>query len=237
MRGSRVQAVTSELAGERLDIVLWSNDPAQYVINALSPAEVVRIMIDEDNHAMDVVVEDDQLALAIGRGGQNVRLAGELTGWVLNIMTVAEAAEKNEAEDAELRKLFIEGLEVDETTASVLVREGFTTLEEVAYVPLAEMLEIADFTEETVNDLRNRARNALLNQAIASEEKVETVSEELKNLEGIDAEILRKLAENGIVSRDDLADLAIDDLVDMTGMDAEAASVLILKAREHWFDQ
>lgn len=237
MRGSRVQAVTSELAGERLDIVLWSNDPAQYVINALSPAEVVRIMIDEDNHAMDVVVEEDQLALAIGRGGQNVRLAGELTGWVLNIMTVAEAAEKNEAEDAELRKLFIEGLDVDETTASVLVREGFTTLEEVAYVPLAEMLEIADFTEETVNDLRNRARNALLNQAIASEEKVETVSEELKNLEGIDADTLRKLAENGIVSRDDLADLAIDDLVDMTGMDAEAASVLILKAREHWFDQ
>jgi len=152
-------------------------------------------------------------------------------------MTVAEAAEKNEAEDAELRKLFIEGLDVDETTASVLVREGFTTLEEVAYVPLAEMLEIADFTEETVNDLRNRARNALLNQAIASEEKVETVSEELKNLEGIDADTLRKLAENGIVSRDDLADLAIDDLVDMTGMDAEAASVLILKAREHWFDQ
>lgn len=194
-------------------------------------------MIDEDNHAMDVVVEEDQLALAIGRGGQNVRLAGELTGWVLNIMTVAEAAEKNEAEDAELRKLFIEGLDVDETTASVLVREGFTTLEEVAYVPLAEMLEIADFTEETVNDLRNRARNALLNQAIASEEKVETVSEELKNLEGIDADTLRKLAENGIVSRDDLADLAIDDLVDMTGMDAEAASVLILKAREHWFDQ
>ena len=237
MRGSRVQAVTSELAGERVDIVLWSPEQATYVINALSPAEVQRIMVDEEKHSMDVVVEEDQLALAIGRGGQNVRLASELTGWILNIMTVDEAAEKHEAEDAALRSLFINSLDVDEEMAEVLISEGFTTLEEVAYVPLAEMLEIDAFDEETVNELRSRARNALLTQAIASEEKVEGVSEELKTLEGIDSDLVRQLAEHGIATRDDLADLAVDDLVDMTGMEADAATALIMKAREHWFSE
>ena len=237
MRGSRVQAVTGELAGERVDIVLWSPEPATYVINALSPAEVQRIMVDEERHSMDVVVEEDQLALAIGRGGQNVRLASELTGWILNIMTVDEAAEKHEAEGAALRSLFMDMLDVDEEMAEVLISEGFTTLEEVAYVPLAEMLEIDAFDEETVNELRSRARNALLTQAIVSEEKMENVSEELKTLEGIDADLVRKLAEHGIATRDDLADLAVDDLVEMTGMDADAATALIMKAREHWFSE
>ncbi len=208
MRGSRVQAVTQELAGERIDIVLWAPEPAQFVINALSPAEVNRIMIDEDNHSMDVVVEEDQLALAIGRSGQNVKLAAELTGWYLNIMTVTEAEEKHQAEDAQLRDLFVKCLSVDEATATVLVQEGFATLEEVAYVPIAEMLEIDGFDEELVNELRSRARDAILTQAIASEEKVEGVSEDLKDIEGLDAELVRKLAENGVSTRDDLADLA-----------------------------
>ncbi|WP_159875536.1 MULTISPECIES: transcription termination factor NusA [Aquitalea] len=237
MRGSRVQAVTQELAGERIDIVLWAPEPAQFVINALSPAEVNRIMIDEDNHSMDVVVEEDQLALAIGRSGQNVKLAAELTGWYLNIMTVTEAEEKHQAEDAQLRDLFVTHLGVDEATATVLVQEGFATLEEVAYVPIAEMLEIDGFDEELVNELRSRARDAILTQAIASEEKVEGVSEDLKDIEGLDAELVRKLAENGVSTRDDLADLAVDDLVDMTGIEAEAARAIIMKAREHWFNQ
>ncbi|PXX48686.1 MULTISPECIES: transcription termination factor NusA [Aquitalea] len=237
MRGSRVQAVTQELAGERIDIVLWAPEPAQFVINALSPAEVNRIMIDEDNHSMDVVVEEDQLALAIGRSGQNVKLAAELTGWYLNIMTVTEAEEKHQAEDAQLRDLFVKCLSVDEATATVLVQEGFATLEEVAYVPIAEMLEIDGFDEELVNELRSRARDAILTQAIASEEKVEGVSEDLKDIEGLDAELVRKLAENGVSTRDDLADLAVDDLVDMTGIEAEAARAIIMKAREHWFNQ
>jgi len=237
VRGTRVNAVTNELAGERVDIVLWSPEQATYVINALSPAEVQRIMVDEEKHSMDVVVEEDQLALAIGRGGQNVRLASELTGWILNIMTVDEAAEKHEAEDAALRSLFINSLDVDEEMAEVLISEGFTTLEEVAYVPLAEMLEIDALDEETVNELRSRARNALLTQAIASEEKVESVSEELKTLEGIDSDLVRQLAEHAITTRDDLADLAVDDLVEMTGMEADAATALIMKAREHWFSE
>ncbi|WP_293760061.1 transcription termination factor NusA [uncultured Aquitalea sp.] len=237
MRGSRVQAVTQELAGERVDIVLWAPEPAQFVINALSPAEVNRIMIDEDNHSMDVVVEEDQLALAIGRSGQNVKLAAELTGWYLNIMTVGEAEEKHQAEDEALRNLFVTHLGVDETVAALLVQEGFATLEEVAYVPIAEMLEIDGFDEGMVNELRSRARDAILTQAIASEEKVEGVSEDLKDIEGLDAELVRKLAENGVSTRDDLADLAVDDLVEMTGMEAEAARAIIMKAREHWFNQ
>ncbi|MBV8045521.1 MAG: transcription termination/antitermination protein NusA [Paludibacterium sp.] len=236
MRGSRVQSVTQELAGERIDIVLWAPEPAQFVINALSPAEVNRILIDEDNHAMDVVVEEDQLALAIGRSGQNVRLAAELTGWYLNIMTVAEAEEKHLEEDAALRELFVKNLGVDDDTAMVLVQEGFATLEEVAYVPIAEMLEIDGFDETLVNDLRSRARDALLNQAIASEEKAESGLVGLQDFEGLSAEYLQKLADNGVNTRDDLADLAVDDLVDMTGMEAEAARAIIMKAREHWFE-
>ncbi|TDR82037.1 transcription termination factor NusA [Paludibacterium purpuratum] len=236
MRGSRVQSVTQELAGERIDIVLWAPEPAQFVINALSPAEVNRILIDEDNHAMDVVVEEDQLALAIGRSGQNVRLAAELTGWYLNIMTVAEAEEKHLEEDAALRELFVKHLSIDEETAMVLVQEGFATLEEVAYVPIAEMLEIAGFDETFVNDLRSRARDALLNQAIASEEKAESGNAGLQDFEGLSADHLQKLAENGVNTRDDLADLAVDDLVDITGMEAETARAIIMKAREHWFE-
>lgn len=237
VRGSRVQAVTQELAGERIDIVLWAPDPAQFVINALSPAEVNRIMIDEDNHSMDVVVEEEQLALAIGRGGQNVKLAAELTGWYLNIMTVAEAEEKHQAEDAALRELFVTHLSVPEDVANTLVQEGFTSLEEVAYVPINEMLEIEGFDETLVNDLRSRARDALLNLAIASEEKVEAASDDLKSIDGLSAEMIRTLAEQGVVTRDDLADLAVDDLTDMIGIDAEAARAIIMKAREHWFNQ
>lgn len=237
MRGSRVQAVTTELAGERVDIVLWAADSAQFVINALSPAEVSRIMVDEEKHSMDVVVEEDQQALAIGRGGQNVRLASELTGWSLNIMTSSEAEKKHEAEDAALRDLFIRALDVDEEVASILVGEGFSTLEEVAYVPLSEMLEIPSLDENTVNELRNRARNALLTQAIVSEEQVETVAADLKDLAGLDAETLRILAENDVKTRDELADLSVDDLVEMTGVSSEVAHALILKAREHWFKQ
>ena len=237
MRGSRVQSVSQELGGERIDIVLWAPEPAQFVINALSPAEVSRIMVDEDNHSMDVVVEEEQLALAIGRSGQNVKLAAELTGWYLNIMTVAEAEEKHQAEDAAVRDLFVNALGVSEDVAAVLVQEGFAALEEVAYVPIAEMLEIEGFDEELVNDLRSRARDALLTQAIASEEKVESVSDGLRDIEGLDAELVRKLADGGVITRDDLADLAVDDLVDMTGMEAETARAVIMKAREHWFDQ
>ncbi|HJU49912.1 MAG TPA: helix-hairpin-helix domain-containing protein, partial [Pseudogulbenkiania sp.] len=192
---------------------------------------------DEDNHAMDVVVDEDQLALAIGRSGQNVRLAAELTGWYLNIMTVTEAEEKHQEEDAALRETFMKHLGVDEATATTLVQEGFATLEEVAYVPIAEMLEIEGFEEEQVNELRSRARDALLTLAIASEEKVESVSDDLKGIEGLDADLVRKLAENGVTTRDELADLAVDDLVDITGMEAEAARAIIMKAREHWFAQ
>jgi len=237
MRGSRVQSVTQELAGERIDIVLWAPDPAQFVINALSPAEVNRILIDEDNHAMDVVVEEEQLALAIGRSGQNVRLAAELTGWYLNIMTVSEAEAKHQEEDAALRELFMKHLHVDEETSLVLVQEGFATLEEVAYVPIAEMLEIDGFDEAFVSDLRSRARDALLTQAIASEEIAESGAEGLSTFEGLSVEHVKALSENGVNTRDDLADLAVDDLVDMTGMDAEAARAIIMKAREHWFNQ
>ncbi len=235
MRGSRVQSVTGELAGERVDIVLWSPEPVQFVINALSPAEVSKIMVDEDNRSMDVVVDEDNLALAIGRGGQNVRLAAELTGWTLNIMTVDEAEQKHEAEFTKVRELFIAALDVDEELADILVQEGFSTLEEVAYVPINEMLEIDAFDEATVNELRSRARDALLNQAIAKEEQVEHGAEELQTLEGMDAELARKLAANGVSTRDDLGDLAVDDLVEMTGMDEEAAKKLILAARAHWF--
>jgi N utilization substance protein A len=235
MRGSRVQAVTSELAGERVDIVLWSPDPAQFVINALAPAEVSSIVVDEDAHSMDVVVEEEQLSQAIGRGGQNVRLASELTGWTLNIMTVEEARQKNEAEFESIRKLFMEKLDVDEEVADILIEEGFSTLEEIAYVPLSEMLEIDAFDEDTVNELRSRARNALLTVAIANEEAAESASEDLLKLEGMDAQTAHQLASKGVVTAEDLADLAVDDLVEMTGMDEERAKQLIMTARAPWF--
>lgn len=235
MRGSRVQAVTAELAGERVDIVLWSMEPAQFVINAMSPAEVSSIVVDEDAHSMDVVVEEEQLALAIGRNGQNVRLASELTGWTINILTVDQAAQKNQEEYAGVSHLFMEKLDVDEEVAEILVQEGFSTLEEIAYVPLAEMLEIDAFDEDTVEELRKRARAALLTEAIAKEEKVEEAAEDLLGLEGMDDATAHLLASKGISTMDDLAELAIDELVELTAMDEERAKALIMKAREPWF--
>jgi N utilization substance protein A len=235
MRGSRVQAVTSEIAGERVDIILWSPEPAQFVINALAPAEISSIVVDEEKHSMDVVVEEEQLAQAIGRLGQNVRLASELTGWNLNIMTEEEATQKNEEESSAIIAQFMQKLDVDEEVAGILVQEGFGTLEEVAYVPLSEMLEIESFDEDTVNELRSRARNALLTEAIASEEKMEAPSAELLAMEGMDDETARALASKGVVTMDDLADLAVDDLVEMTGMDSERAKELIMTARAPWF--
>ena len=235
MRGSRVQAVTGELAGERVDIVLWSMEPAQFVINAMSPAEVSSIVVDEDAHSMDVVVEEEQLALAIGRNGQNVRLASELTGWTLNILTVDQAAQKNQEEYASVSHLFMEKLDVDEEVAEILVQEGFSTLEEIAYVPLAEMLEIDAFDEDTVEELRKRARAALLTEAIAKEEKVEEAAEDLLSLEGMDDTTAHLLASKGVSTMDDLAELAIDELVELTNMDEERAKALIMKAREPWF--
>ena len=237
VRGSRVNAVTNELSGERSDVVLWSPETAQFVINALSPAAVSRILIDEDKHAVDVIVAEDQLALAIGRGGQNVRLAADLTGWQLNIMTVEEAEERHAAEDAAIRNLFIEHLNVDEETADVLLQEGFATLEEVAYVPASELLEIEGFDEASVEALRNRARDAILTLAIASEEKLEDVAEDMKNLDGIDQEMLRDLAQAGITTRDDLAELSVDELIEITGVSDEEAKKVILAARAHWFTE
>lgn len=235
MRGSRVQAVIGELAGERVDIILWSDDPATFIINALAPAEISSIMVDEENHSMDIVVDDENLAQAIGRGGQNVRLASELTGWELNIMTVEESQTKHEEEASLTCQLFMGKLDVDEEVAGILVQEGFATLEEVAYVPINEMLEIESFDEETVHEIRNRARNVLLTDAIVDEEKIENAAEDLLSLEGMDIEIVRALAAKGINSQADLADLAADDLVEMTGMEIERASQLIIKAREPWF--
>ena len=235
MRGSRVQAVTAELAGERVDIILWSPDPAQFVINALAPAEVSKITVDEESHSMDVVVDEENLAQAIGRNGQNVRLASELTQWELNIMTEEESQKKNDEEGTVVRKVFMERLDVDEEVANILIQEGFTTLEEVAYVPLNEMLEIESFDEDTVNELRSRARNALLVEAIASEEHVENVASDLLTLDGMDNETARVLAAKGVTTQEELADLAVDDLVELTGIDAERAKQLIMTARAPWF--
>ena len=235
MRGSRVQGVTNELAGERVDIILWAEDPATYVINALAPAEVSSIVVDEENHSMDVVVEEENLAQAIGRGGQNVRLASELTGWTLNIMTVEQSSEKHAEEFSKIRSLFIEKLDVDEEVANILVEEGFNTLEEVAYVPLEEMLEIEGFDEATVEELRSRARNVLLTAAIVNEEQVEHGIEDLTKLDGMDAETARALAGKGIVTQEQLADLAVDELVELTAMEADRANALIMTARAPWF--
>ena len=235
MRGSRVQAVTGELAGERVDIVLWSMEPAQFVINAMAPAEVSSIVVDEDAHSMDVVVDEEQLAQAIGRNGQNVRLASELTGWTLNILTIDEAAKKSEADYTVTLQLFIEKLDVDEEVADILVQEGFGTLEEIAYVPIEEMSQIEAFDEDTINELRKRARAALLTDAIAKEEKGEVAAEDLLTMEGMDEETANLLASQGVSTMEDLADLAVDDLVELTKMDAERAKQLIMTARAPWF--
>jgi len=234
MRGSRVQAVRNELGGENVDIVLWSEDPAQFVIGALAPANVSSIMVDEEKHSMDVVVDDENLAIAIGRSGQNVRLASELTGWQINIMTPQESAAKSEQEFGKLREIFMEKLDVDEEVANILIEEGFSSLEEVAYVPMTEMIEISSFDEETVTELRNRARNALLTEAIAKEEKVEEATEDLLSLEGMDGDLAAVLADGNVHSRDDLAELAVDELTEMAGIDEERAKGLIMKARAHW---
>ena len=235
VRGSRVNGVTNELAGERVDIVLWSEDPAQFVIGALAPANVQSIVVDEERHGMDVVVDEENLAIAIGRGGQNVRLASELTGWRINIMSADESAAKQEVETETVRKLFVDKLDVDAEVADILIAEGFTSLEEVAYVPMQEMLEIEAFDEDTVNELRTRAKDALLTMEIAKEEKVEEVSQDLRDLDGVTPELLAKLAAGDINTRDDLADLAVDELVEIAGMEEDAARALIMKAREHWF--
>jgi len=235
MRGSRVQAVTSELAGERVDIILWSPESAQFVINALAPAEVSRITVDEEKHSMDIVVDEENLAQAIGRGGQNVRLASELTGWELNIMTEDESKQKSDEEFSVVRALFMEKLDVDEELADVLIQEGFSTLEEIAYIPINEMQEIEAFDETTIEELRSRARNSLLVLAIASEEQVENVASDLLNLEGMDGETARLLAAKGITTQEDLADLAADDLVELVEMDIERAKALIMTARAPWF--
>jgi transcription termination/antitermination protein NusA len=235
VRGSRVTAVTNELAGERVDIVLWSEDPAQFVIGALAPANVQSIVVDEERHAMDVVVDEENLAIAIGRGGQNVRLASEMTGWRINIMTAEESTAKQAVESDSVRKLFVDKLDVDAEVADILIAEGFSSLEEVAYVPMQEMLEIESFDEDTVNELRTRAKDALLTMEIAKEENVDDVSQDLRDLEGLTPEMITKLAEGGVHTRDDLADLALDELTEMSGIDEAQAKTLIMKAREHWF--
>jgi len=236
LRGSRVTAVRNEIGGENIDIVLWSADPAQFVIGALAPAEVSSIVVDEEKHSMDVVVDEDNLAIAIGRNGQNVRLASELTGWTINLMTQDESVKRAEAEYAVTRVTFMEKLDIDEELADLLIEEGFSSLEEVAYVPLAEMLEIEGLDEEIVNELRNRARNVLLTEAIVTEEQLEGVADDLLNLEGMTRELAAKLAAGSIKTREDLAELAVDELVELTGIDEERAKEIILKARAHWFE-
>jgi transcription termination/antitermination protein NusA len=241
VRGSRVTAVTNELAGERVDIVLWSEDPAQFVIGALAPANVVSIVVDEERHAMDVVVDEENLAIAIGRGGQNVRLASDLTGWRINIMTAEESQAKQATETDSARKIFVDHLDVDEEVADILIAEGFTSLEEVAYVPMQELLEIESFDEDTVNELRTRAKDALLTMEIEREEKAEEVSQDLRDLhvdgQSLTPELIAKLAAGGVQTRDDFADLAVDELTEMTGIDEESAKAWIMKAREHWFTE
>ena len=237
MRGMRVTAVTNELAGERVDIVLWSSDPAQFVVGALAPAEVISVVVDEDRHSMDVVVNEENLAIAIGRGGQNVRLASEMTGWTINLMTEEESQTRAEAEAAAVRVLFMEKLDLDEDVANLLINEGFSTLEEIAYVPFHEMLEIEVLDEATAQELRDRARNVLLTEAIVTEERIGDVAEDMLNLEGMDKALAEKLALNGVKTRDDLADLAVDELTEMTGIDDERGRRLITVARAHWFDE
>ncbi|AOV17309.1 transcription termination/antitermination protein NusA [Acidihalobacter aeolianus] len=236
MRGSRVQSVSNELAGERIDIVLWDENPAQFVINAMSPAEVLSIVVDEDKHSMDLAVAEEKLSQAIGRGGQNVKLASQLTGWELNVMSEQQAEEKNELETRELAQLFMDQLDVDQEIAAILVQEGFTSVDEVAYVPPEELLEIEEFDEGVVEELRARARDALLTRAIAAEESVAEPAADLRELEGMDDALANELAKRGIVTAEDLAEQAVDDLLDIQGMDAERAAALIMTARAPWFE-
>ena len=240
MRGSRVQAVSNELAGERVDIILWDDNSAQFVVNAMSPAEVVSIVVDEDKHSMDIAVDEDKLSQAIGRGGQNIRLASELSGWELNVMTAQDAEEKSESEMKELIGLFAKQLDVDEEVALILVQEGFSTIEEVAYVPAAELVAIEEFDEGIVDELRSRARDVLLTQAIVQEEKIDEVepAEDLLSLEGMNKGLAFLLASKGVVTREDLAELATDDLLEINEeIGKEDAAALIMKARAHWFEE
>ena len=235
MRGSRVQAVTSELAGERVDIILWSIEPAQFVINAMAPAEVSSIVVDEDKHSMDLVVAEDQLAQAIGRNGQNIRLASELTGWELNILTEEQSDQKIKEEYTSASQLFIEKLDVDEDVADILVKEGFSSLEEIAYVPIEEMVEIEAFDEDTVNELRSRASAVILTAAIAKEEKISEPADDLLGMDGMDSDTAKLLASKEIITMEDLAELAVDELIELVKMDEERAKVLIMTARAPWF--
>lgn len=237
MRGSRVQAVTNELAGERIDIILWNPNDAQFVINAMSPAEIQSIVMDEDKHSMDVAVATENLSQAIGRGGQNVRLATQLTGWELNVLDAAKVEQDTDAATHKVMQIFMAQLGVDEEIAQILAEVGFNTVEEIAYVPVDEMLEIDGFDKELVDSLKKRAKDSLLISAIASEEKIETATpaDDLLNMEGMDEELAYQMASQGIVTMDDLAELAIDDLLGFAKMDKERASTLIMKAREPWF--
>jgi len=239
MRGSRVQSVTNELAGERVDIILWNPSEAQFVINAMSPAEIQSIVVDEDKHSMDLAVSSENLSQAIGRGGQNVRLASQLTGWELNVIDASKAEQNAEAEVGKVKQLFIDQLGVDEDIALILAEVGFNSVEEIAYVPVSEMLEIEGFDEELVNELRSRAKDALLINAIAAEEKIETAqpAQSLLEMDGMDHDLAYSLASQGIVTMEDLADQAVDDLLGISGLSEERAKTLIMKAREPWFAQ
>ena len=237
MRGSRVQSVTNELAGERVDIILWNPSEAQFVINAMSPAEIQSIVVDEDKHSMDLAVSSENLSQAIGRGGQNVRLASQLTGWELNVIDASKAEKNAEAQVDKVKQMFIDQLDVDEDIALILAEEGFNSVEEIAYVPVSEMLEIEGFDETLVNELRSRAKDALLISAIAAEEKIETAkpAQDLLNMDGMDRDLAYDLASQGIITMDDLAEQSVDDLLNFAGMNEERAAKLIMKAREPWF--
>jgi N utilization substance protein A len=239
MRGSRVQAVSNELAGERIDIILWDENPAQFVINAMAPAEIASILVDEDSHSMDVAVAEENLSQAIGRGGQNVKLASELTRWELNIMSVEQAEEKNESESQTLLKLFMDQLGVDEEIANILVQEGFSSIDEVAYVPESEIKEIEEFDEALVDELRNRARDVLLTKAITSEEMLSDAepAEDLLNMEGMNEALAYQLASRGVITMEDLAEQSVDELLDIENLDSEQAGKLIMTARIPWFDE
>lgn len=237
MRGSRVQAVSNEIAGERVDIIPFDDNPAQFVINAMSPAEVQSIVVDEDSHSMDIAVAEEKLSQAIGRGGQNIRLASQLTGWELNVMTESDAEAKSEGEAKKVVQMFMKQLDVDEDVASILAQEGFSTIEELAYVPVSELASIEAFDEALVQELRNRARDVLLTQAIASEESLESQmpSDDLLQLTGMSPDLALALASRGVRTREDLAEQSVDDLSDIAGLDQIEAGALIMKAREHWF--
>ena len=236
MRGSRVQSVSNELAGERVDIILWDENPAQFVINAMSPAEVVSIVVDEDSGSMDIAVDDEKLSQAIGRGGQNIRMASQLTSWDLNVMTSSDMEEKSESESKVLVQAFMEQLDVDEEMAAILAAEGFSSVEEVAYVPESELMEIEEFDENIVQELRGRARDALLTRAISQEEGVDEPQQDLLDMEGMEKDLAYKLAKKGIISMEDLAEQSVDELIEIESMTDERASQLIMTARAPWFE-